>query len=1056
MKKRELTKSVVVHLMIFSLVQTSFPISVTYSAEVEKTPLFQVAQIGMGVFQQAQMQKMSVNASIQAYQAQQRMLQSLRPVPTPSKFFPQCFLPPTMVNYPMNVCTNVNSAKEIASGSAGNSLGRMYGMEQAAQNAVNFFDQMLNVASNSPISQGLRCLNDQKKNFDSSMTEMINNLTRLQDQLNKDKQTFQAQTKELLNKYNDLNTELKGGESKNNSQKTKNYAALYGQTCRNIIGKDAFSGSNFVGYKGILEVMRTQESSANNFTSNKAKIKSDIDKAIKDMQLGIQNTGIADWKDNVRKTNFDISSMPSIKAATAKAMFEFETAHDRITKELKSKYDYDAPAIDKNFSADFGDFVSEAKNYFKKKYVNECVTGADKGIAIPVDQLLGSMTTTIQGAPGVSYLAVYRSKYKEIMESSDSVEEKQTKLKDLSNLYPNIQVRYANDNSSIVVEKPYDTFMKTAQSCAANYTQNQEKKVERGQVLLRELQSLHNNFATTLSDSVMNKVTNCNGEEKKDGAACTEETLNYKGDNFCFSQADVCSNEILGCAKRAEEIVQKTHADMQKIAVTYNVAVANVIARSNSLLENQKAAVNDILKQVQARFPGSNFKIPADMFVGIPKMENNTGENLYNDGNLNFLDDLPKKIVALKDMLDDQKEAADQQIDEYIAEQDKAMNKERGRLEKLASDCKSNADTLDRDIAAHNAKGMENDAKMQAEAGKWCAKYADLSTHPNGACDKAKSLTKDMDKVVGMITGKARSVANEMHDVCNQFNNESEESDLAECESLQSDIDDEIAEKADKKRYQKLGCRGKLKIAEKARNSETGTGGKKPRLEKICKDNASDKDFINALAELGPNDKEALSGASNIKDIRDLLNNGKIKNEAFFSELEEMIGKSDKKICEVLKEKSSSGKDEADKKVKDKNEEIAKIGTAISNIDKDMAALELEIKGNKITPDRYDDKKKNFETQKLELAKNKDNLSKEIAALQQESGKSDKSNEVNDLLKSFSPTETRDELKLRKIGEVGEQVDQDCMAQASNNNMPKTFNTFNLQNFDASILGRSK
>jgi hypothetical protein len=1035
MKKRELTKSVVVHLMIFSLVQTSFPMSVTYSAEIEKNPLFQVAQIGMGVFQQAQMQKMSLNASIQAYQQQQQLLQSLKPVPTPSKFFPQCYLPPSMVNYPKNMCSSVNSAKEIQSGTAPVTLGRMNGMEQAAENAVNYYDQMLNLASNAPVTHGLRCLNDQKKNFDSSLTEMVNSLTRLQDQLNKDKQAFAAQTKEVLGKYNDLNAELKGEASKSNTQKTKNYSALYGQTCRNIIGKEAF-GSNFIGFKGVLEVMRTQESSANNFTSNKARIKSDIDQAIKNMQLGIKNTGIADWKDNTRKTNFDISSMPSIKTATAKAMFEFETAHERITKELKSKYDYDAPTIDKNFSTDFGDFVSSAKDYFKRKYVNECVTGADKGIAIPVDQLLGSMTTTIQGSPGVNYLATYRSKYKEIMESGDSVDEKQNRLKELSSLYPNIQVRYANDNSSIVVEKPYDTFMKTAQSCASNFTQNQEKKVERGQVLLRELQSLHDNFATTLSDSVMNKVTNCNGEEKKEGAACTDETLNYKNDNFCLSQAEVCSNEILGCAKKAEEIVQKTQADMQKLAGSYNNAVANVIARSNSLLENQKAAVNDIMKQIQARFPGSNFKIPADMFVSIPKLENSTGEQLFNDGNMNFLDDLPKKIVALKDMLEDQKVAADAQIDDYIAEQEKAMNREKGRLEKLASECKTNADSLDRDVASHNQKGMENDAKMMGEAGKWCAKYADLSTHPNGACDKAKSLTKDMDKVVGMITNKARSIANEMHDVCNQFGGESEEA------NSKYDYCFNLDRKEDRKEYNEKKCDAVIARYERENADKKQGGSKKLKLDKLCKDDTTDKEFIKSLAEFGPKDKEALASASSIKDIRDLLKNNKLKNESFFDELQEMVGKGEK-ICATLKEKSNSGQKDKETKTAAQEGEIKKIQ---KELDENKTAAVRDGNDNTLKNKLDEDKKK--------IEARLDAANKKLAELQEI--KPDTNNEVANLLKNFSPVETKDELKLRKIGEVGEQVDEACMAQASNNNMPKTFNSFNLQNFDASILNKGK
>jgi len=1061
-KLKELTKSIIVHLMIFSLVQTSFPVSIVYAADVTKNPVFQAAQMGMGMVQQAYQMKWANDAQIRQNMIDAQLYQSLMPQPTVSKFFPQCKLPPTMVNIPKNACP-ANVIPDVASGAASAAVQKMMTYTKAAESSVNFYDQMLNEATNSPITAGMRCLKDNQKAVDSQITEMINNLTRLQDRLNQDKQVFRDNNKKLLDDLAVTNSELFGTDKKDINLKTMDPSKYFSKSCQSAIGKDALTksgnGNGFVGFNGILEIMSSKNKSASDFNQNKSIIENDLRRDIEKMQAGIKNSGLADWVKNVSAPGSagDISGMPTVLKAANKSLTEFNTSYERISNELKKDYNYEAPKLDKNFTTDFADFVSSSKDYFKKKYVNECVTGADKGIAIPYDQLVSSMTTTLKGSIGNNYLESYRQAYKAIMSSDDSVEDKDQQLKALAVKFPNIHLRYTDSNASIVIETPYQTFMKTAQKCADNYNDNQETKVNRGQVLLRELQSLHDNFSSNLGQSVMEKVMNCNGEAKKAGATCSEDTLNHKSDNFCLQQASECANEIQGCYAEAEKQVETRKNKMATIAKTYNANVQAMVTRANQLLTQQKAAVTEMTKLIQAKFPGSNFPIPNDLFVAMPEMKKEAfGIELANDGNLSFLDDLSKKVGLLKDMFEKQQQAADKQIEDYINDQKMAMEKEKGRLERVASECRGSADKIASAANEYNKQGMEAQQKRDAAANGWCAKYSDLKSHPNGACEKAKSLTKDMDKVVGMITYQARSVALEMEDVCNQYNNEKDDDALAICQDLQSRMDssdeDDDSEGA-KKEFRNKRC--KATIARANLNNKEQSSNKKLKLTTLCQNaETSDSEFFKKVAEEGykNNEKERsiIAKISNVKDLESQLEN--LSNEDFFKSVLNLAGEGD--ICKNL-----HALNKPDSKIDQEIKQHKSIAETYSKqTDEDLTKIaKAEVEGRSdVKPE--DVPRLIKESVERSKAAVKTAIEESQAKVNELSEKKGKSSELNELLSSFyPPAETKDDTKRRKIGELGEQVEESCLAQASNNNMPKMFNSSDmLMKFDQSILGKSK
>ena len=1025
---RELTKKFVVHLMIFSLVQTSFPYQTANAqASAQSNPVLQIAQTAMGLYGQMLGQKQQiVMQQIQA-QKNQQMMQQLSPncrkpdgtscFTVPGKLFPECPLPASMSNMPENVC----SAATPDPGA----ISSMITYEAISKSWINYYDQMSNEASNSAVPFGLNCLEDKQKAVDSQITEMINNLTRLQDRLNQDKQIFRDNNKKILEDLAVTNAELFGSGKNDLGLKTMDPAKFFSNSCQSAIGKDALTkSSGFVGFNGILDIMSAKAKPATDFIQNKNLIESDIRRDIEKMQNGIRTSGLGDWMNNIKgPLGADLSSMATVKNAAAKQLMEFETSYARITGELKKEYDYEAPKLDKNFSADFDEFLGESKNYFKKKYISECVTGADKGIAIPVDKLLEGMTTKIKGVVGEGYLKDYRQAYKNIVESGKSVEEIDQELRALSAKYPQVVLRYQDSKSAYIVESPYQTFMKTAEKCAANYTFNQQKKVDRGQTLLRELQGLHDNFASNLGQAVLEKTLNCNGESKKAGGTCSEESLNYKSEGFCMAQANDCANEIQGCFAEAEKQVQVRKAKMETIAKAYNANVQSLVARSNALYEQQKNAVIEMTKVIQAKFPGTNFAIPENMFISMPEMKKDTyGIELANDGNLSFMDELPKKIGLLKNVFEEQKEKANATIEEYIAKQKMAMDREKNRWSQLASECKGNIDSASSKLAQMNAEGQKKQQEIDGKVASFCSRYSDLRDNPMPACDDAKKLAEDADKISAHLSGGARQVTREFRNACNSFNNEKNDAP-ADCEDLTgNDL--------------KL-CRAKQRTAIANLSKEDQEKAKPVKLSSLCgmEGDKDDKDFLSNVAKKVPEDEKIIGKATTMKDV--LKKGDELESAEFFFRVKNIVGVSNldtKPVCKRLAEVNEAI-ELTDDEIKSKEEEIKKLGEV-----KPIAGAATD---NQLA---------------LKTAEGNSGNEEKIKKLEAELKNSKDKKILKEALSSLVVVPTKEKIAEEKFNSIGEQASSiPCTAQATNNNMPKMFNSTDfLMQHDQAILGKSK
>jgi hypothetical protein len=484
----------------------------------------------------------------------------------------------------------------------------------------------------------------------------------------------------------------------------------------------------------------------------------------------------------------ETSQFETLKQAVAKQATDFQISKARIAKEL-SKIGYELPTMDKNFSVDFDEFLKGSTTYFKKQFINDCVTGADKsGIAISTDQILNSLKQRSTGSSGTAR-DKYKAALKTILDSDSDIDSKLSQIKSLEKTYQDITITYQNSEAQRVTETPYDLYIKTLKQCEIQFDSSQstgsnnisyKKKIDRGQALLREFKGLHDNYSSNLASRVLDKVLTCNGEAKKSGGNCvvgkSDQVFEQNSATFCMAHADQCANEIAGCAQEASNHVSTRKTKMEAMAAVYNKKTEELVARSNLLYTQQKNAVMDMIKAVQAKFPGTNFQIPEGMFVTMPEMKKDQyGIELAGDGNLAFMDELPKKIDLLKTVFKDQQKAVAKEIDEYIGKQTAAMEREKAKWQALGSECKGFADSSSKELAKRNEEGMKKQQELDEKVGKFCQKYSAMKENPLEACSDAKSLADDADKIAARLTNNALSFTGRFRNICNSYMNEKKE-----------------------------------------------------------------------------------------------------------------------------------------------------------------------------------------------------------------------------------------------------------------------------------------
>lgn len=1053
-----LIKFFTVHTIIFSLVQTSL-FSTTAQADVTGKDILGVANIALGTYGSfLGQQKQIIQQQIMAQQ-NMALMQKLSPSCTnpdgtfcyrsAGKFFPECPLPATMSNKPKNVCSETipdatKSAAQISS---------MMTYEAIANGWANYYEQMSNEATNATYPAGLKCLSDKTKKLDSEMIEMINNLTRLQDQLNKDKEIFKANNKKLLEELSQANDELLGGSKNNLAIKTTPFAKYFSSSCQSVIGENNIATGAQKGLLGIQQIIAPANKRAADYNKNRTAIEAEVRSDILKIQNSIATGGLADYfAGKVTET----SKFKSISVAAQKQAAEFKLAQDRISKEMSS-IGYEIPTMDKNFSIDFDEFLKGSSTFFKKSYINNCVTGADKtGIAISTDQILNNLQQKSTNSGGTA-----RDKYKaalqNILQSDSFIDDKLAQIRALESTYKDITITYQSSDGQRVTETPYDLYVRTLSKCEQRYLQDdtfsasgsngvsQKKKVDRGQALLRELKSLHDNYSSQLSAKALDQVLSCNGETKKSGSSCgSEKSFDHTDESFCMNHASQCANEVNGCYAEATKLVDARKEKMAALAKTFNANAEMMVKRSNQLFNLQKANVMEMVKIIQGRFPGSNFPIPENMFISMPELKKDSfGIDLANDGNMAFMDDLPKKISLLKKVFEDQKEKVDSEISDYVNKQKSAMSEQRAYWLSFAGECKGMIANVTRDLAKYNADGQKRQAEIDGKTVNFCSKYSGLAENPMGACNGVDKLAETADEISSRLTNEALTYTRRFRNLCNQVNNESEIKELEYCD----DAPDSLS------REEKNNCRNQERNRSRNGTQENPRRGRPISIPALCKDNpTNDSAFFVAL-----NSKLPVGDQSIMKDIKSFSEiteekSKKLSDQSlnFIEDIKRVIKEEDN-ICAQLNQYKDIKVPLGVKtlsEVQDKRDEVLKELDA--NLTKAKIAKEAAIAAAAPTT-ATEEAKKIVEEEKAAVAK----IEKEI----EDANKMTNKFLLDQAFTGLLPIQiTAKENALNQLSALGEKIGEDhsCDVEASNTNTPKNWAADMLKNFDSAILGTAK
>jgi hypothetical protein len=1005
--------------------------------------------------------------------------------------FPECPLPASMSQMPTNICpSDTMNPSQLSS---------MITYEAIAQGWMNYYDQMSNDASNAVYKTGVTCLEEKQKAMDSQITEMMNSLQRLQDRLNQDKQIFRDNNKKLLEEMNASNDELFGMSKNNLNMKTQDFAKFFSQSCQSVIGKERLQNGTKEGLNGILQAMSSNNKSAADFNADKSVIENDIRNETNKIASTIASNGLGDFLEkngNYIPQNFEnAKNFTAIGAQIANQQIEFKTAKARIDKTLKD-VGYTAPALDSRFSVDMTDFMAGSNDFFKKKYVNDCVTGAEAGVAIPVEDVLKALQQRSTGSQGTARND-YRIALKRVLDSDTMITDKMNQIKALEAEYPDMTVTYKDGTQNRVIETPYQLFMKTIDKCQQRFTQDDtfsskgskgisfQKKVERAREALQELKNLNDSFSSKLTQGILSQVLDCGGSAPKAGSCTGEDSLKTENPNFCLSHASLCASQIQGCYSEANQQVQKRKSKMENLSKAFNANVASMIARSNALYDQQKAAVTNITKLIQSRFPGTNFELPKDMFVPMPEMKKDTfGVEMAGDGDLKAIlegeNSMPAKLEKLKDMFKKQKDNVNKEAGEYIGRQKAAMTRERGRWEDVYKECKSKVESSSAAMAKMNQNGRAEQAKEDQQVDKFCKKFSSISDNPIGACGKAQDLADIAEKVSRRLSSQAISLSEKYAEVCDGFGNESDDLSFQDMDCSNSSIYPNPKDK--------LACNQekdqKSRAFDRKYASGSGKSGKKPTipLSALCSsDKTTDESFIKEAAnKMSAEDKEKFKNTTTLAGASDVQTSGNY----FFSQLKSLIEDQDTKegtICKHLKDidgfKASTVKDE---EKKEKEKAVVEAQTALDKSEDDLRDADSNISKLKlITNPTADDKEslKKAEILKIdktaEVGKNKRILSNaqrdlktaetDLASATTAQTKTDEKKQKSkeslaQLLLELTPASpSAYDKKTAEIQEIGEQMTGPCDMQNTSMASKGMQGLFDLPaGFDEARLGTAK
>lgn len=813
-KIRRLATHIAVH---SSLIFSSLPImNVQAATEVQNPGLGTVVQ-GMQIAGQLYMQYLQS-------MPQPGPCDSLNPAAEiiPSQYFPGCPIFRAQSAFPNGACENIKDPQTYAQGDScrakaiqyvqtlDNLLSEAQNVTPAGYTPVGTRSQAPQIVSN---VKGVQCLEQSRTNVMTSIEDRLNNLKALANRIKKETQMFKEQNKAMLDEMSNIAQELYGSKAgdgkvgvdeRTSNKEERDFSKFFGASCRNIIGSGKLMNAS-QGLVGIQDGMKEVNSKALDYDYNKASYQNQLNDKIAEIQAEISKRGIGPWISEAIKENSSATSgFMSVDLKAAKEISNFMTDYTRVkgevTEVLGNDNDIfklpDVGSLSSTFTADMQEFRTGAKVFFKKKFINQCVTMADKGVGLEINQILKALEYPATSGFGDA-LPKYKLALQNILQADIYMDEKLLRIKALDQQFGGtVVVNYQDSNAGYVKEPPYALFQKTVAACEAKYDEDDTfstsgsqgvgsaaksmaKKIEIAERKIKELENMSRTFIPTIMQKMQDQLANCSGSDykaetcKEDGAAFNPQTQ-----NFCLAHANKCFSQTQSCVTQADKLITERKTNLQSKAKVYNTNVANLIARQEKILTQIRDQVLADAEYLKKYFPGSTWQFPKDLFIKMPEemMVDSFGVKIRggNDFDLKYMDALPQQIEeTLVKTLEEQREKVDQQVQDYIAKQKEAMEENKNKWEELRATCESNQKAFEQQYAQQQQQMAQKAQEANQQKQEHCSKVDKiLSSNPLGLCGKPGDLFEDSSRVAASLDSETADLVNQANALCDQAQSE--------------------------------------------------------------------------------------------------------------------------------------------------------------------------------------------------------------------------------------------------------------------------------------------
>lgn len=728
---------------------------------------------------------------VQQYQQQNQMIQAqanlasqLQIKPLNAMYFPQCVISQAQTNIPENVCENiaVDPSNQMKTNY---DLAVADQMIQISEQYDVFFDQLLSPAQNTPASVGIKCLKDAYRKELSGMQKKLDYLTNLITQVNEMDKKTKAELQMAKKAMDDLNYKLNGGtKSKSDGQKSFDLEKTYfnNAACKSVIPSSIYDSGT--GVKGVKDFMtkggsagKSLRDMSSDMLAKESTYRTQLTTQISRMQTKIAKYGIEDWQKTFNMdelTRGGLTKFAGLKEVVAAEANNIMVARDRVANYLKDNVSYKLPPLDSNFSKTVGTFSKEAATYFKKKSIENCMTGS---LGISTDQLI-----SLINPPGQGTKKNVQSGLREILSQDGFITDK-------LNAIAALDKRYGIDKVTFKLQKggatktytPYTYYRDMVNLCTEEYENDKtfsakgeskvsdQQKVQQAENYLNELLNLEKGFNGKLAQAIEDEIVNC-ADAPKGAGSCNEESMSIESKDFCISAASTCATNVQQCAKHAENVYNSLRTELETKVKAYNTKIAAMVVEKNKLLQSEafKAVFNS--EWYGKYFNNSAYKLPENLVVSNPELAmSEYGFMTHGGDNLDFLDaDNPENLTAqlekLKEMITGQSEEVSKVVGDYITDQENAMKKNQEKWAKVKDKCKKAKSNYAAQAQQYNAEQAKKAQEVGQETNTWCSRY---NSRPIcGGTNSPSALMEDSLKISAYINPDALDALARAEKVC--------------------------------------------------------------------------------------------------------------------------------------------------------------------------------------------------------------------------------------------------------------------------------------------------